>query len=80
MKMIELIIFNREIMERLQEAGIRLDDARYVDLYLEYVAMQRNGCKMSYIAAVLSKKYAVSERKVYGLLARFKSDCKNLAV
>lgn len=80
MKVFELINFNRELLKRLQEAGIRLDDARYVDLYSDYMAMHRNGDKVSYIVAALSEKYAVSERKVYGLLKRFQSDCKPFAV
>lgn len=80
MKVFELINFNRELLKRLQEAGIRLDDARYVDLYSAYLTMHRNGDKVSYIVAALSEKYAVSERKVYGLLKRFQSDCKPFAV
>lgn len=80
MKVFELINFNRGLLKRLQEAGIRLEDARYVDLYSDYVDMHRNGEKVSYIVAVLSEKYAVSERKVYGLLKRFQSDCKPSAV
>ena len=42
--------------------------------------MHRNGDKVSYIVATLSEKYAVSERKVYGLLKRFQSDCNPFAV
>ena len=80
MKVFELINFNRELLKRLQEAGIRLDDARYVDLYSDYLTMHRNGDKVSYIVAALSEKYAMSERKVYGLLKRFQSDCKPFAV
>lgn len=75
-----MINFNRELLKRLQEAGIRLEDARYVDLYSDYLAMHGNGDKVSYIVAALSEKYAVSERKVYGLLKRFQSDCKSFAV
>ncbi|WP_370867012.1 hypothetical protein [Butyricimonas paravirosa] len=34
MKVIEILNFNRELLKRLQAAGIRLEDARYIDLYL----------------------------------------------
>lgn len=37
MKVFELINFNRELLKKLQDAGIRLDDARYIDLYSDYV-------------------------------------------
>lgn len=80
MKVFELINFNRELLKKLQDAGIRLDDARYIDLYSDYVDMYQQGEKVSYIVATLSEKYAVSERTVYGLLKRFQSDCKPFAV
>lgn len=40
----------------------------------------RAGGKVSYIVAVLAERYGVSERKVYGLLKRFGSDCTGFAV
>lgn len=80
MKVFELINFNRGLLKKLQDAGIRLDDAQYIDLYSDYVDMYQQGEKVSYIVATLSEKYAVSERKVYDLLKRFQSDCKPFAV
>lgn len=80
MKVIELLNFNRELLKKLQEAGIRLEDARYIDLYMDYVRLLNQGDKVSYVVAVLSEKYSVSERKVYALVKRFQSDCKTLAV
>lgn len=80
MKVIELLNFNRELLKKLQEAGIRLEDARYIDLYMDYVSLLNQGEKVSYAVAVLSEKYSVSERKVYALVKRFQSDCKTLAV
>ena len=61
-------------------AGIRLEDARYIDLYADYTRLLDHGEKVSYAVAVLSEKYSVSERKVYALVKRFQSDCKTLAV
>lgn len=75
MKVIELLNFNREILERLREAGIRLEDARYIDLYTDYTCLLEQGEKVSYAVAVLSEKYSVCERKVYTLVKRFQSDC-----
>ncbi|NPD91712.1 hypothetical protein [Xylanibacter muris] len=80
MKIIEILKFNRELLKRLQTAGIRLDDTRYIDLYGEYKDMLDRGEKVSYIVALLADKYEVSERKVYGLIKRFQSDCKPVAV
>lgn len=80
MKVIEILNFNRELLKRLQAAGIRLEDTQYIDLYTDYVRLLEQGEKVSYIVAVLSVKYSVSERKVYTLVKRFQSDCKAFAV
>ena len=48
--------------------------------HTDYTALIEHGEKVSYIVAHLSDKYAVSERKVYDLIRRFRSDCKSLSV
>lgn len=80
MKIIEILKFNRELIKRLKTTGIRLEDEEFVDLYTDYTNLLKRGEKVSYIVALLSERYAVSERKVYTLIKRFKSDCKPLAV
>lgn len=80
MKIIEVLKFNRELIKKLKIAGIRLEDEEFVDLYTDYTNLLKRGEKVSYIVALLSERYAVSGRKVYTLIKRFKSDCKPLAV
>lgn len=80
MKMIEILNFNRELLKRLHEVGIRLEDARHIDLYTDYIHLLNQGEKVSYVVAMLSEKYLVSERKIYTLIKRFQSDCKTLTV
>ena len=60
--------------------GIRPDDVQYIELYNEYNKLQINGEKVSYIVAMLSLRYGISERKVYDLSRRFKTDCNLCAV
>jgi hypothetical protein len=76
MKIIEIVSFNKELLSKIKDAGIHLDDYMYVELYNEYNAMRKNGEKIVYIVAVLAEKYNISERKVYYLIRRFNSDCK----
>ena len=76
MKLIEILNLNRELLIYFQKAGIRLDDVQYIDLFNEYRTLSAQGEKVSYIVA----RYAVSERKVYNLIRRFKTDCNLLAV
>ena len=77
---IEILNFNRELLKRLQAASIRMEDASYIDLYTDYTRLLDQGEIVSYVVAVLSEKYSVSERKVYALVKRFQSDCKIFAV
>lgn len=80
MKLIEILNLNRELLIYFQKAGIRLDDVQYIDLFNEYRTLSAQGEKVSYIVAWLATEYAVSERKVYNLIRRFKTDCNLLAV
>lgn len=80
MKIIEIVKINRELLRNLHIAGVRLDDAKYINLYTEYRHMLENHEKVSYIVAVLAEKYAISERKVYALIKRFQTDCNLFAV
>ena len=80
MKVIEVLKFNRELIKRLRMAGIRLEDELFVDLYSDYTTLLAKGEKVSYIVAILSERYAVSERKVYGLIKHFQTDCTPSAV
>lgn len=80
MKVIEILNFNKELLKKFQTAGIRMDDVQYIDLFNEYMALVAQGEKISYIVASLAAKYTISERKVYNLIKRFKSDCNLLAV
>ena len=80
MTIYEALKFNREVLEKLRKAGVRLDDCAYLDLYSDYEAMRLMGEKVSYIVAVLADRYGVSERKVFYLIKHFQSECKSGAV
>lgn len=80
MKIFEILNFNRELLNRLHDYGVRMEDTRYIDLYQEYSRMLSDGEKVSYIVISLADKYKVSERKVYSLIKRFQMDCMSPAV
>lgn len=54
---------------------VHVDDVRYTSLYKDYLRMRENGDKMTYIVAVLAKRYRIGERKVYTLCHRFSLRC-----
>ena len=80
MTIIEILNLNKDLLKTFQKVGIRLDDVQYIDLYYEYRKMVADGEKVSYIVATLATTYDISERKVYDLIRRFKTDCNLLAV
>ena len=80
MTIYEILSFNKELLQRLLNAGIKTSDCLYVDLFNDYTRMRAAGDKTTYIVAVLSDKYALSERKVYGIIRHLSSDCTSGAV
>lgn len=80
MTIFDVLKFNKELLNRLRASGIRLEDAAYVDLFGDFNEMVRAGEKVSYAVMVLANRYGVSERKVYGIIKRFRSDCNGDAV
>ena len=70
MTLFEILEFNRELIAKLVAAGVKADDCKYIDLYIEYTSMRRRGEKVTYAVTVLAVKYGVSERKVYAILKR----------
>lgn len=80
MTVFEILNFNKELLRRLMVTGIKPTDCVYVDLYNDYLQMRNIGNKMTYIVAILSEKYDVSERQVYSIIDRLGKDCKSCAV
>lgn len=80
MTVFEILSFNRELLRRLMATGVKVNDCEYIDLYNDYLQMRNTGDKTTYIVAVLSDKYSVSERLVYSIIDRLGKDCKSCAV
>ena len=80
MTVFEILNFHKELLNRLRNSGIRLEDAEYVDLFVDFNEMLSRDNKVSYAVAVLADKFRISERKVYSLIKRFQSDCNSDAV
>ncbi|MDR2146071.1 MAG: hypothetical protein LBE91_06405 [Tannerella sp.] len=79
MKVIEILNFNRELLNRLFNLGITPKHYRFIDLYNEFIQLKRQGCKVTYIVAHLADKYGVCERKVYEIARHFDADCETVA-
>lgn len=80
MTIFDILSFNKELLHRLSDVGIRTEDYRYVDLFRDFTKMITDGNKTTYAVAVLAEKYGMSERKVYGVIRQLRRDCKGHAV
>ena len=80
MTIFEILQFNRELLDRIRNSGIRLEDTEYIDLFVDFNRMVAIGNKVTYAVACLATNYHISERKVYSLIKRFQSDCNSDAV
>lgn len=80
MTIFEILKFNRELLNRLRQSGIRLEDADYIDLFADFNRMVAEGNKVTYIVAHLASRFHISERKVCSLVKHFQSDCNPGAV
>lgn len=80
MTLFDVLNFNREVLKRLVSAGFKPDDCRYIELYADYKRMREKGEKVTYIVSALSDKYKVSERKIYGIVKHFETNCTDGAV
>ena len=80
MEVIEILNLNKELLKNFRQAGIRIEDVEYIELYKEYQSLYNKGEKTTYIVSVLADKYDISERTVYDIIKRFKSDCNLIAV
>lgn len=80
MKKIEILKFNREVIEKLISLDIPLKYVWYVDMFEDYSIMVLKGYKKSYIVAFLAEKYHVCERQIYKLVRKLKEECTEVAV
>lgn len=73
----EILYFNKDLLKRLFELGLKVSDYKYVDLYIDYENMYN---KVVYIVSVLSLKYRISEREIYKIINRMKKNCASCSV
>lgn len=80
MTLYEILNFNKEMLQKLQSLGVKIEDCRYIELYDDYIRMYRQGDKVTYIVSVLAANYGICERKVYAIIKLFGKHCTSDAV
>ena len=69
----EIIEFNKELLQKLKEAGVKLEDYRYCDLYRDYTEMSRTERNRKVVFLTLAQRYNISDRQVYNIVNHMKS-------
>lgn len=73
MTVYETIKQHEELLKSLQTVSVSVDDIRHIEMYEEYLRLNKDGLKVRYIVAYLREKYAVGEATIWRILRRFKA-------
>lgn len=74
MKVHEALFATKPILDKLASAGVNPKDARYLDLYNEYVRLRDEGHKVTYIQIYICYEYQISKTKFYEMVKIFDTD------
>lgn len=69
----EIIEFNKELLQKLKQSGVKLDDYKYCDLYREYAEMMRTERSRKVVFLTLAQRYGISDRQVYNIINHMKT-------
>ena len=68
MRRIDLIDSNRQLLQKLKEAGVKLEDFKYCDLYRDYLKMSETMHSRKEVILSLAQKHGYTGRQVYNIL------------
>ena len=69
----EIVDFNKELLQKLKQSGIKLEDYKYCDLYRDYKELSRTERNRKVIFLTLAEHYGISDRQVYNIINHLKT-------
>lgn len=72
----DLIVFNRELFQKLKQAGVKLDDYRYCGLWRDYLELCRTERNRKVIFLTLAQRYGITDRQVYNIIKHLQTPVK----
>lgn len=70
MRLYELLEMVAELLKRMSECDVRIDDYKHVAMCREFNELVAQGEKKEYVREKLSKKYDVSQSTVFRIVKR----------
>lgn len=70
----ELLKLCKSVCISLLDNGINLEDAKFLEMYDDYLAMRKEGHKYDYVIYYLSQKYNKSESSVWRTIKRMSAE------
>lgn len=70
---VEIIEFNRFLLQNLKRAGIKLDDYKYCDLYRDYIELAKTEPSRKSVFLTLAQRYHITDRQVYNIIKRMEA-------
>lgn len=68
MKRFDLVDFNKELLQKLKKAGIKLDDYKYCDLYRRYLELSNKYKSRKQVILTLTQEFNLTDRQIYNIL------------
>lgn len=69
----ELVEFNKELFQKMKQAGVKIEDYKYCDLYRDYVELSRTEHSRKVVFLTLAQRYNISDRQVYNIINRLQA-------
>lgn len=76
MTVFEFVKTHRSVLEQMSSISVNPKDCRYIDLYDDYVRLQAEGHKTTYIMQYLADEYNVDERTIYRVVNKFANEAR----
>lgn len=74
MRTYEFVMTHKGVLEQMENLSIKPNDVKYLELYQEYMRLDKEGHKKTYIIQYLSDEYNVDERTIYRVVNRFSQE------
>ena len=74
MKRYDILKLNSQVLEFFLQNKISLSEVRNIKVFEDFVDLCNHGNNVEYSADIVSKRYGITQRSVYNIARRMRSD------